>query len=180
MGNPARRRKDSCSFDDFPRRTSCRIFAIRSPVKTVEPSLPPRHGSTTALGREGPFEPTGPSVCQVVCGVSPRSTSLLLHRASNRRVRSYRCLYECQIPAFEVGPLLACLIHSGICAVESTWSSCLPLGEDRQLVQVFGEPCGLFGQMHETVLYHAGLGVHEARSMYSPSRFWDQPRQAAG
>ena len=40
MGNPARRRKDSCSFDDFPRRTSCRIFAIRRPVKTVEPSLP--------------------------------------------------------------------------------------------------------------------------------------------
>jgi hypothetical protein len=46
---------------------------------------------------------------------------------------SYRCLYKCQIPAFEVGPLLACLIHSGICAVESTWSSCLPLGEDRHL-----------------------------------------------
>src|SRR6516164_664636 len=42
---------------------------------------------------------------------------------------SYCCLCKCQIPALELGPLLACLNQSSICAVESTWSSCLPLGK---------------------------------------------------
>jgi hypothetical protein len=36
----------------------------------------------------------------------------------------------------------------------------LALGEDRQLVQIFSKPCGLFGEMHKTVLDHCGLGVH--------------------
>ena len=42
---------------------------------------------------------------------------------------SYCCLCKCQIPALELGPLLACLNQSSICAVESTWSSCLLLGK---------------------------------------------------
>ena len=33
---------------------------------------------------------------------------------------SYRSLYKCQMPAFELGPLPACLNQSSICAVEST------------------------------------------------------------
>src|SRR5208282_5982529 len=42
---------------------------------------------------------------------------------------SYCSLYKCQIPALELGPLPACLNQSSICAVESTWSSCRPLGK---------------------------------------------------
>jgi hypothetical protein len=36
----------------------------------------------------------------------------------------------------------------------------LAVGEHRQLVQVFGKPAGLLGQMKKAVLDHRGLGVH--------------------
>src|SRR6202045_206653 len=53
----------------------------------------------------------------------------------------------------------ACLSQSSSWEVESTWSSCLPLG-NTVLVQVFGKPTGLLGRVKKAVLDHRGLGVH--------------------
>jgi hypothetical protein len=52
------------------------------------------------------------------------------------------------------------LNQSSIWTVESTWSSCLPLGEDRQVMQVSAEPYRVLGQVLKDVLDHRGLGVH--------------------
>ena len=46
------------------------------------------------------------------------------------------------------------------CAVESTWSSCLPPGEDRHLVQVRVEPRRRLGNMDKALLDQRGLRVH--------------------
>src|SRR3984893_4532073 len=54
----------------------------------------------------------------------------------------------------------ACLSQSKSWAVESTWSSYFAAGEDRQLVQVFGAPAGLLGEVDKAVLDYRGLGVH--------------------
>jgi hypothetical protein len=52
------------------------------------------------------------------------------------------------------------LSQSSICAVESTWSSCIAVREHRQLVEVFGEPSRLLGQVGKAVLDHRRLRAH--------------------
>src|SRR6516162_9722468 len=48
-------------------------------------------------------------------------------------------------------------------AVESTWSSCLPLGKDGHLVEVFGEPGCILRDIDKPVFDHRGLRVHPGR-----------------
>ena len=72
--------------------------------------------------------------------------------------RAWACLYCCHIQSCGSWP--ARLNQSSIWAVESTWSSCLPLGNDRQLVQVCSEPRRPLGQLDKAVLDHRGLRVH--------------------
>ena len=70
---------------------------------------------------------------------------------------AWACLYCCHIQS--CGSCPARLNQSSIWAVESAWSSCLPLGKAVSSC-IFGEPRRLPGQMHKAVLDHRGLGVH--------------------
>src|ERR1700739_4791679 len=72
---------------------------------------------------------------------------------------SYCCLYECQIPASELGPRPACLNQSSICAIESTWSSCLPFGKAVSSCR-YGRAKGVPWEVDKAVLDDSGLHVH--------------------
>jgi hypothetical protein len=58
-----------------------------------------------------------------------------------------------------VGPLPVCLNQSSICAVESTWSSCLPFGKAVSSCR-YGRAKGLPWEVDKAVLDDSGLHVH--------------------
>jgi hypothetical protein len=86
---------------EFPHARRANSFTVRQTAGFGRRNIGRRMPSLLAITDNG----LGRSVCKPACWAS------------------YRCLYKCQIPALEVGPLLTCLIQSSICAVESTWSA---------------------------------------------------------
>jgi hypothetical protein len=58
-----------------------------------------------------------------------------------------------------VGPRPAALHQSNICAVASTWSSCLLLGKADSSARYGASHGARSGQVHEAVLDHCGLRV---------------------
>ena len=67
-------------------------------------------------------------------------------------------LYCCHIQSCGSRP--DCLNQSSICAVESTWSSCLPLGNTVSSCKYSASQPASLGQMDKAVFDHRGLRVH--------------------